>query len=186
MKLAPSFIIKRPYIAENDFAGIVVDANGTELHNGQEVFGVVPERTSSIISYQTCLWGAHAVLAETMMKEQMGTLAEYIRLPATHVVARPPNVPPTEACGLGVAAMTAYHILFNMVQIQEGMSIFINGGSTAVGICAIQMAKATGCTVTACASTGREEFLKSLGVDHVSLPFPRFLQVRRRRASSVC
>ena len=42
MKLAPGFMLPRPYIAESDFSGIVVDANGTELADGQEVFGMVP------------------------------------------------------------------------------------------------------------------------------------------------
>lgn len=44
MKLLPNFVARRPQVAENDFAGIVVDANGTTLHNGQEVWGWLPVR----------------------------------------------------------------------------------------------------------------------------------------------
>ena len=44
MELVPSFIARRPHVAEHDFTGIVVDANGTELANGQPVYGFVPVR----------------------------------------------------------------------------------------------------------------------------------------------
>ena len=46
MGMLPNFIAKRPHVAEHDFAGVVVDANGTDLQNGQEVYGFIPVRTS--------------------------------------------------------------------------------------------------------------------------------------------
>ena len=82
---------------------------------------------------------------------------------------RPSNVSAVEAAGIPVVGLTAYWALFHIAKIESGQSVFINGGSTAVGLYAIQMAKAIGCTVTASASTGREEFLKSVGVDHVCI-----------------
>lgn len=50
------------------------------------------------------------------------------------------------------------------------MSVFVNGGSSAVGAFAIQFAKARGCTVWASASGKNGDFLKGLGVDEVCLP----------------
>ena len=44
MGLLPNFIARRPHVAEHDFAGVVVDANGTEFENGQEVYGWIPLR----------------------------------------------------------------------------------------------------------------------------------------------
>lgn len=41
MKTVPKWMAKRPYIAEMDFSGVIVDANGTDLSNGQEIFGLV-------------------------------------------------------------------------------------------------------------------------------------------------
>ena len=46
MGLLPSFLARRPHVAEHDFTGVVVDANGTELQEGQEVYGWIPLRTS--------------------------------------------------------------------------------------------------------------------------------------------
>ena len=40
MGMLPNILARRPHVAEQDFAGVVVDANGTEFENGQEVFGI--------------------------------------------------------------------------------------------------------------------------------------------------
>lgn len=45
MGLLPNFLAKRPVVAEHDFTGIVVDSNGTEVQDGQAVYGFVPVRT---------------------------------------------------------------------------------------------------------------------------------------------
>ena len=169
MGVLPNFIAHRPHVAEHDFTGIVVDANETGLTNGQAVYGFIPVRT--------CLLGFHLLkfiikilvtyLALTF-KTHQGALAEYIRLPAFHVVPRPSTLTPIQAAGLTLAGLTAYRALFRLAKLEQGQSIFINGGSTAVGIYATQLAKALGCTVTASASAKKEPFVRSLGVDHVS------------------
>lgn len=45
MGLVPNLLLKRPHVAEIDFTGIVVDANGTKFENGQAVWGFVPMGT---------------------------------------------------------------------------------------------------------------------------------------------
>lgn len=42
MKLIPNMFAKTPRVAEHDFAGEVVDANGTEYSSGDQVFGFIP------------------------------------------------------------------------------------------------------------------------------------------------
>lgn len=42
MANVPSFVLKRWVSTEFDFAGVVVDANGTEFKEGDEVFGWHP------------------------------------------------------------------------------------------------------------------------------------------------
>ena len=44
MGMLPNILARRPHVAEQDFAGVVVDANGTEFENGQEVYGWIPLR----------------------------------------------------------------------------------------------------------------------------------------------
>lgn len=91
-----------------------------------------------------------------------------MRVPRGVVAPRPANVSAIEASGLLLTGLTAYKILFGVAQLEAGQRVFINGGSTAVGINAIQLAKAAGCYVGAAASSKREPFLKSIGVDYVS------------------
>lgn len=107
------------------------------------------------------------------MKTGQGALAQYLRCTVDLIVPRPSFLKPTEAAGLGVVGLTAYHALFNMAKLEPGQSVFINGGSTGVGLAAIQMAKSIGCTVTASGSTQREALFKSLGVDTVSASLRR-------------
>ena len=39
MGLLPNFMAGRPFIAEHDLSGVVVEENGTNLKKGEEVFG---------------------------------------------------------------------------------------------------------------------------------------------------
>ena len=68
-----------------------------------------------------------------------------------------------------MVAMTAHAALYRIGKLEAGQKIFINGGTTSVGIYAVQLAKALGCKVYASASGKNEEFLKSLGVDEVRI-----------------
>lgn len=113
--------------------------------------------------------GKSHITVDVALKTGQGSLQEYLVVPHNRIVPRPANLKPTEAAGLALVGLTAYQCLFNIAKLESGQSIFINGGSTSVGIIAIQLAKAIGCTVTASASAPKEELLKSLGVDHVCM-----------------
>lgn len=96
----------------------------------------------------------------------LGTLAEYTRLPANHIVKRPSNVSVVGASGVPLASLTAYQAL-EIGKLEEGQTLFINGGSTAVGSSAIQLAKWKGAKVVAVASKKNEEYVRKLGADEV-------------------
>jgi NADPH:quinone reductase-like Zn-dependent oxidoreductase len=146
MRYIPNSFFKR--IAENDFAGEVVDANGNPgFKVGDQVFGSIP------------LVGP--------LRDGQGALAQYAYVPAKTTAHRPEAIPPNEASGIAVVAVTAHHAVHQIGKMEAGQRIFINGGTTSVGIYAIQFAKALGCKVYASASGKNEEFLKSLGVDEV-------------------
>jgi len=145
MTVLPNWLARRPVVAEYDLAGIVVDPNGSNFAKGDQVFG--------------------SIMTDLQFKTRQGALTQYTRLPASRVYPRPNNITPTQAAGLALAPLTAYQALFKLGKLQPGQHIFINGGSTAVGSSAIQMAKAIGCTVTATASAKNETFVRSLGVD---------------------
>ncbi|EIN07538.1 NAD(P)-binding protein [Punctularia strigosozonata HHB-11173 SS5] len=149
MKLFPNFIARRPYAAaEHDLAGVVVATHPsvTSVKEGDEVFGYID--------------------VALQIKSSQGALAQYTRLPAARVTLRSPDVPPTGAAGLTLAGVTALQGL-KAAGLAEGMTVFVNGGSSSVGAFAIQIAKAKGCTVWASASRKNHEFVRSLGADEV-------------------
>lgn len=148
MKYLPDWLRRRPYVAEGDFSGVVVDANGsTGLVEGDEVYGWIP----SALAHST----------------KQGALSEYITLPGSFVAKRPSNISAIEAAGVAITALTALQAL-NDAKLEGGQSIFINGGSTAVGAWAIQLTKARGVSqvVVAC-SKKNEDYVRGLGADEV-------------------
>ncbi|KAF9452297.1 NAD(P)-binding protein [Macrolepiota fuliginosa MF-IS2] len=145
MKMLPNFIARRPHIAEHDLAGVIIDSNGTQFKNGDEVFGWIPTTLT--------------------MKTGQGALGEFARVPADHLVIRPPNVTPVQAAGITLAGLTAYQALHGIAKVEADQTVFIRGGSTAVGAFAIQLAKAAGAKVIATASGKNESFVRDLGAD---------------------
>jgi NADPH:quinone reductase-like Zn-dependent oxidoreductase len=170
MSASPDIIAKRPLTPEHDLAGVVVDANGTEFSVGDEVIGYIP-----VGEYYYSR--AHTILTQVFwtgmqIKTGQGALTEYTKLPATHLVLKPSNVSAIEACGLPVAGETALQAIVGIGKLQAGQSVFINGGSSAVGMNAIYIAKALGAKVVTSASSRNEEFCRNAGADEVSaFPF---------------
>ncbi|KAG6377960.1 hypothetical protein JVT61DRAFT_14754 [Boletus reticuloceps] len=139
MGTLPTALTKRPHPAEHDLAGVIVDANGSSFSNGDEVIGYIP------ITLQ--------------FSSRQGALAQYATLPVDNVVLKPAKLSWEEAAGLPLAAQTAVQSLrmggydptrwlsLNPTSTSTPTpsnqeTILINGGSTAIGIYAIQLAKA--------------------------------------------
>ncbi|KAG6821093.1 hypothetical protein H0H93_007252 [Arthromyces matolae] len=156
MKILPNFANSgRPLPAEQDLAGEIVDGNGTQFSAGDQVFGSIP-----------------AI--------RQGSLAQYVRLPADNLVIRPPHVSPVEAAGVTLVAETAYEGLIDIAGLEEGQTVLINGGSSAVGAYAIQIAKAKGAKVVATASAKNEDFVRKMGadefIDYTKAPLHEYLE----------
>lgn len=145
MGAVPNFMARRPHLAELEMAGIVVDANGTDFNVGDKVFGADPKK---------------------------GALAEYIQISSQNIDRVPstsPAMSAVEASGLALVGLTAHHALVTHIKAEAGQTVFINGGSSSVGLSAIQIAKSLGCKVVATASGKNKDKLLALGVDEVLL-----------------
>ncbi|EPQ58438.1 NAD P-binding protein [Gloeophyllum trabeum ATCC 11539] len=145
MQLAPGFIARKPYVPEHDLAGVVVESNDPAFSNGDNVYGII-----------------HVQLN---LKTRLGALSQYTRVPACNLVLKPENLSAVDVAGIPLAALTAYQALFDIAHLESEQCLLVNGGSSAVGAFAIQMAKAKGCKVTATASAKNEEFVRGLGAD---------------------
>ncbi|KAF8644811.1 hypothetical protein AX16_008268 [Volvariella volvacea WC 439] len=145
MKLLPNFIARRPFIAEHDFSGVIADPGDSSFAVGDGVLGFIPSALQN--------------------KTKQGALAEYVRVPASYLIKRPATVTPVQAAGITLVALTSWQALIHLGHLEEGQSVFVNGGSSSVGAFAIQIAKAKGAKVTASASAKNEGFVRKMGAD---------------------
>ena len=91
-----------------------------------------------------------------------GATAEYAVL--DHYAAKPDGMSFAEAAGLTVAVETAVRGL-DLLGLEAGQTILINGAAGGVGAAAVQFARARGARVLGTASEANHEFLRELGAE---------------------
>ena len=97
-----------------------------------------------------------------------GGLAELCRVRAHQLVHLPDAVSFVHAAALPVAYGTALRMMRTIGRVTAGEKVLILGASGGVGVCCVQLAKAAGAEVVACAGTAaKAERLRALGADHV-------------------
>ena len=95
-----------------------------------------------------------------------GAFAEQIVVPAANAVSIPDAMPYTSAAAFLAAYGTGYHSFKQRAGLQAGEHVLILGASGGLGSSAIQIAKAMGARVIACASsTEKLAACKELGAD---------------------
>jgi NADPH:quinone reductase-like Zn-dependent oxidoreductase len=130
-------------IPGSDIAGIV-EAVGKDVRQfkvGDEVFGL-------ILNYA-------------------GGFAEYACMSERALALKPAGMTFEEAAAIPQAAFIALQGIREKGQVQAGQKVLINGAAGGTGTFAIQLAKLTGAEVTGVDNAEKQEFMRSLGADHV-------------------
>jgi NADPH:quinone reductase-like Zn-dependent oxidoreductase len=130
-------------ILGSDIAGHVewVGKNIRQFQPGDEVFGEMP-------TYH-------------------GGFAEYVCVPERALIQKPAGLTFEEAAAIPQGAVIALQGIHHKGQVQPGQRVLINGAGGSAGTFAVQLAKYYGAEVTGVDNTGKLEFLRSLGTDHV-------------------
>ncbi len=103
-----------------------------------------------------------------MVQVGHGAFAERVVAPESHCFAMPDGMSFEQAASVGVAYMTAYLSLVERARVRTGETVLVTAASGSVGIAAIQLAKAMGCTVIAGLTTmSKADFVRESGADHV-------------------
>jgi NADPH:quinone reductase-like Zn-dependent oxidoreductase len=89
--------------------------------------------------------------------------AEYVAAPETHLAMKPENISHEEAAAASLAAMTAWQILNERIQIKKGDRVLIHSAAGGVGHYAVQMARHLGAWVACTSSDKNKNFVLSLG-----------------------
>ncbi|KAF3045841.1 hypothetical protein E8E11_006891 [Didymella keratinophila] len=146
----------RSTVVGYDFSGAVVQApSGSDLKEGDIIAGYTPSSLGRPSKY-----GAHQ---------------DIISVPSDMAFRVPSNLPESHASALTVVAMTAADAMYSLFKAplptEPGTidkPILIWGGSSSVGLCAIQFARASGFkNIFVTASSSRHEMLRGLGATHL-------------------
>lgn len=97
-----------------------------------------------------------------------GSYAQYVCLPETASIAHSPaGLTDREACSLVDGPTTALYFLRDRARLKAGDRVVVVGASGSIGTAAVQLARFLGAEVTAVASGGNAELVRSLGAHHV-------------------
>ena len=121
---------------------------------GSDVAGIVDEVGEGVAGV--------AVGDEVFGSAVGGGAAQYAVV--EHYAAKPADLPWAEAAGLPGAVETTART-FDLLGLEAGQTVLVNGAAGGVGIAAVQFARARGAHVVGTASEGNHEFLRSLGAE---------------------
>jgi NADPH2:quinone reductase len=96
-----------------------------------------------------------------------GGYAEYCATPAAYCLPIPVGLSPLEAASLPENYFTVWHNVFERGALKRGETLLVHGGSSGIGLTAIQLAKAFGArVVTTVGNAEKAEACLRLGADH--------------------
>ncbi|MGE5739744.1 MAG: NAD(P)H-quinone oxidoreductase [Betaproteobacteria bacterium] len=96
-----------------------------------------------------------------------GGYAEYCTTPAAWCLPIPDGWTLEQAAGLPENYFTVWNNVFDRAKLSRGETFMVHGGTSGIGLAAIQLAKAFGATViTTAGSAEKVAFCKTIGADH--------------------
>ncbi len=96
-----------------------------------------------------------------------GGYAQWCVAPVGQCLPSPAGLTDTEAASLPETFFTVWSNVFDRARLQAGETVLIQGGTSGIGVTAIQMAKAMGATVIATAGSDEKcQACLKLGADH--------------------
>jgi NADPH2:quinone reductase len=126
------------------------------LEMAGEVAAVGPNVTSIAVGDRVCGAG-------------LGAFAEYVLLDHRHAIAIPDSLTWTDAAALPVGLATEHDALVTQAGFTAGNSVLVVGATSAIGLIAVQLAKAFGakCVVATTTSDAKTNALVGVGADVV-------------------
>jgi NADPH:quinone reductase-like Zn-dependent oxidoreductase len=165
----PGLSLNFPHIPGGDITGVIerTGTGVTDFHTGDSVI------CWPITACGKCEWclkgrGGLCFNWQYFGMHRWGGYAEYATVSQDSLIKLPDNVSFEDAACLPVAGLTAHHAVVGVGNLKPGDTFFIWGGTSGLGIIAVQIAKSIGANIFATA--GHEEKLiklKEMGVNHV-------------------
>jgi NADPH:quinone reductase-like Zn-dependent oxidoreductase len=131
------------------------------------VFGVDVAGTVEAVGAGVTRFKAGDEVYANLLDRSFGGFAEYVSTTEDVVARKPANLSFEEAAAVPMAAITALQGLRHFGPVRAGQSVLVNGASGGVGHFAVQIAKASGATVTGVTSTRNLDLVRALGAGRV-------------------
>jgi NADPH:quinone reductase-like Zn-dependent oxidoreductase len=125
---------------------------------GLDVAGTVAAVGSAVTRFST---------GDQVFGISRGSFATYAVAREDKLARKPQNLSFEQAAVVAVSASPAIRALRDVGRIEQGQKVLVIGASGGVGTYAVQLAKAFGAEVTGVCSTAKQDFVRSLGADHV-------------------
>jgi alcohol dehydrogenase len=131
-----------------------------------EIAAIGPEVSGWKVGDRVLVDPINRVEGGLMGETTHGGLAELCKARAHQLVRIPEGVSFADAAALPVAYGTALRMMYTNGHVAAGEKVMILGASGGVGVCCVQLAKAVGAEVVACAgSEAKAKRLRELGAD---------------------
>lgn len=169
--------VSQPQIFDDELL-VKVEAVGVGIHDsyflpadasypyvvGIEAAGTIEEVGTDVTGYRR----GDRIAFVSSLQPKGGTWAEYAAVSAASlIILLPTDVDSVTAAAIPVAGNTVLRALRALDAVPEGGSLFIAGGSGAIGTLGIQLALQRGWRVGASASAVNHDYLTGLGVEKV-------------------
>jgi NADPH:quinone reductase-like Zn-dependent oxidoreductase len=161
---------KFPHILGGDFGGELValaEPNG-DLPLGTRVtsWWILPCGRC-----EQCMAGHHNRCSRNyryLGAHEPGAYAQYVKLPADHLIPLPEKVTFEQAAAFPNAYGTAWHMLIDRGRLSAGETVLVNSASSGVSMAAIQICKLAGAYVyTTSSAAWKLDRAKGLGADEI-------------------
>ena len=167
----PALQVPLPHVPGGDVVGEIA-----ELGAGVDA-GALPVGTRVVVNpgltcgrCVRCLSGQDNLCPAFRMvgEHTWGGQAEYLAVPAVNVVVAPAGVDDAELASLPTVFLTAWQMLVDKAQLQQGETVLVVSAGSGVGVAAVQIAKLFGARVIATASSADKlTKVRALGADEL-------------------
>src|ERR1700757_1963491 len=160
--------VKLPHILGSDVSGEIVET-GEYVSGFKQGRRVVVAPMHFCEHCSKCLAGLQNQCREfTVLGNAVdGGNCELIAVPAANVIPVPDSMDFVQAASVPLVFVTAWHMLVRLAGVRPGQTVLILGGSSGVGIAAIQIAKLFHCRViTTAGDETKLEKARARGADH--------------------